>query len=72
MPSVPTWGKHPEFIYLRAEWSGANRTLAEKRNFVSPEKYFLNLLCSKSFQLKRAERRCSPTPPQVSKREDSR
>lgn len=51
-------------IYLSAERVvKANRTLTEKRNFLSPEKYFLNLLCSKSFfQLKRAERGCSPTP----------
>ena len=52
MPSVPKQGAHLEFIYLREEWSGANRTLAEERNFVSPQKGFLNLLCSKSFQLK--------------------
>lgn len=63
MPSVPKQGAHPEFIYLWEEWSGANRALAEERNFVSPEKGFLNLLCSKSFQLKGAERSCSSPPP---------
>lgn len=71
MPSVPKQGAHLEFIYLREEWSGANRTHAEERNFVSPQKGFLNLLCSKSFQLKGAERGCSsPRPPQGSKQED--
>lgn len=65
MPSVPKLGAHPEFIYLQEEWSGANRTLAEERNFMSPEKSFLNHLCSKSFQLKGAERGCSPPTPGV-------